>query len=185
MNAKRAWLPYAIAALAAMAVVSWAWANRGRLNPVEPGSPAPEFSVFDLQGIPHALREYRGKVVLLNIWATWCVPCKEEMPSMQRLYEAIRDDDFEVLAVSVDQPSGDHEPTNPLGGRLLAFTDSLGLTFPILHDPSGEISDAYQTTGVPESFVLSRDGIIFRKITGPTAWDAAQNVEFIRRLLEG
>ena len=175
---------YGLLALVAGAVVFMAWASRDRLNPVVPGSPFPNFSAYDLNGRTATLSDFRGKVLLLNIWATWCTPCKEEMPSMQRLLEEIQDDDFEILAVSIDRPSGDHQPTNPLGGRLQAFADSMGLTFTILHDPSGEISETLKTTGVPESFVVSRDGILFRKITGPTAWDAAQNVELIRRLLE-
>jgi len=185
MNKKRAWLPYGLLALAVGVVVLLAWANRDRLNPVVPGSSFPDFVAYDLNGETATKSDFRGKVLLLNIWATWCAPCKEEMPSMQRLREEIPDDEFEILAVSIDQPSGDHQPTNPLGGRLRAFADSMGLTFTILHDPSGEISETLQTTGVPESFVVSRDGLLFRKITGPTAWDAAQNVELIRRLLEG
>jgi peroxiredoxin len=164
-------------------VVLLAWVGRDRLSPVVVGGPAPEISAFDLQGNPKSLEDYRGTVVLLNIWATWCAPCRAEMPSMQRLYEEIRNEDFHVLAVSIDRAPADDDPANPLGGKLQAFADSLGLTFTILHDPSGEISTAFQTTGVPESFVLDREGVIFRKITGPTAWDGTQNVELIERLL--
>ena len=105
------------------------------------------------------------------------------MPSIQRLYQEIGHGDFEVLAVSIDRAPPDDDRTNPLGGKLRAFTDSLDLTFPILHDPSGEIATTYRTTGVPESFVLDREGTIMKKVTGPMEWDAEQNVEFIRRLL--
>jgi len=184
MNKKKAWVLYAAVAVAAGLVVLMAWVNQDRLNPAVVGGPAPDFSTYDLQGVPNTLDDYRGKVVLLNIWATWCTPCKEEMPSMQRLHEQILDEDFQVLAVSIDRPPGDHDQTNPLDGKLRAFADSLGLTFTILHDPSGEISETYQTTGVPESFVVDREGIILKKISGPMAWDAPQNVQFIQRLLD-
>lgn len=185
MNQRKTRVFFAGILLAAGLVVLMAWVNRDNLSPVVAGGPAPDFATYDLQGTPRSLEDYRGKVVLLNIWATWCTPCKEEMPSMQRLYEEIRDEEFQVLAVSIDRAPSDYDPKNPLDGKLRAFADSLGLTFTILHDPSGEITTTYQTTGVPESFVLDRDGIIFKKITGPMAWDAPQNVQFIERLLEG
>jgi cytochrome c biogenesis protein CcmG/thiol:disulfide interchange protein DsbE len=183
MNGKKTWVLFTGAGLVAGLVVLMAWVNKDRLNPVVVGGPAPDFSVYDLQGAPNSLDDYHGKVLLLNIWATWCTPCKEEMPSMQRLHEQIQDEDFQVLAVSIDRPPGDHDPTNPLEGKLRAFADSLGLTFTILHDPSGEISVTYRTTGVPESFVVDREGIILKKISGPMAWDAPQNVQLIQRLL--
>ena len=166
-------------------VVLVAWLSQDQMNPVVVGSAAPEFFTRDLEGAPRALSDYRGKVVLLNIWATWCTPCKEEMPSMQRLYEEIQNDDFRVLAVSIDRVPPDHDPSNPLGGKLRAFADSLGLTFTILHDPSGEITTTYQSTGVPESFVLNREGIIVEKVSGPRPWDGPQGLELIRSVLEG
>ncbi len=185
MKNKRWWVLYAAVAGMASLVIFFAWATRDRLNPVVVGGAAPDFAAFDLQGTPRALEDYRGKVLLLNIWATWCAPCREEMPSIQRLLEEIQDEDFQVLAVSIDRAPADDDRGNPLGGKLRAFADSLGFTFTILHDPSGDISTVYQTTGVPESFVLDREGTILRKITGPMAWDAPQNVRLIERLLSG
>ena len=104
---------------------------------------------------------------------------------MQRLYETVESEDFEILAVSVDAPFGQRDAFGRPGGNLWNFADSLNLTFPILHDASGDIQSTYQTTGVPESFVVGRDGIIFRKIAGSTAWDAPQNIQLIERLLGG
>jgi peroxiredoxin len=178
-------LPYVAAVLVLGLVVALAWANREGLRPVEVGGPAPEINARDLEGNPVSIADYRGRVVLLNIWATWCTPCKEEMPSMQGLYDRLQGEDFEILAVSIDAPFGQQDAVGRVGGDLEAFADSLGLTFSILHDPSGKIQETYQTTGVPESFVIDRGGVIFKKVAGATEWDAPQNVQLIQRLLEG
>ncbi len=185
MRKKPSWIPYAVAALTAGLVVLLAWVNRDRLNPVGPGSDVPNFSAFDLEGTPKTLDDFREKVLLVNIWATWCPPCQQEMPSMQRLREAIPDEDFAILAISVDAPFGETDIFGREGGNLEAFALEKGLTFSILHDPTGKIQEAYQTTGVPESFVVGRDGVILKKVAGPTEWDAPAHVEFIQRLLGG
>jgi cytochrome c biogenesis protein CcmG, thiol:disulfide interchange protein DsbE len=176
-------MPYAIAAIAAGIVVLYAWSTRDRLNPVVPGRSAPNFTAFDLQGSPKTMADYRGKVLLLNVWATWCPPCQEEMPSMERLYREIDHPDFEILAVSVDAAFGSRDSFGRPGGDLQSFGEDMGLTFTILHDPSGKIQQTYQTTGIPESFVVDRGGTIIKKVAGATAWDAPVNVDLIRRLL--
>ena len=185
MSRKKPWKFYFVTLAAAGALVLFAWVNRDRLSPVVPGRPAPAFAAFDLQGAPKTLEDYSGKVILLNIWATWCPPCQQEMPSMQRLRETVTDEDFVILAVSVDAPLGERDLFGREGGDLHAFAENMGLTFRILHDPTGEIQETYQTTGVPESFVVDRNGVIFKKVAGPTEWDAAANVELIQRLLDG
>jgi len=185
MVSRKTWVPFVGAAIGVGLVVLLAWFTRNTLNPVEVGGPAPEISTFDLQGTPKSLADYRGKVLLLNIWATWCTPCKAEMPSMQRLYEEIGSEEFQVLAVSIDRAPQDYDPANPLDGKLKAFADSLGLTFSILHDPTGQITTTYQTVGVPESFVVDREGIIVEKIPGPRDWDAPRALELIRSVLSG
>lgn len=166
-------------------MVLFAWANRDRLSPVVPGRKAPDFAAFDLQGNPKSLDDFKGKVVLLNVWATWCPPCQEEIPSMQRLYEEIGDDDFEIVAVSIDAPFGERDAFGRVGGDLQTFAATRGLSFTILHDPTGRIQETFQTTGVPESFLVDKDGVIFKKVAGATAWDAPQNVQLIQRLLGG
>ena len=130
-----------------------------------------------------SLEDFDGKVILLNIWATWCEPCLEEMPSMQRLYDELDDDDFEILAVSIDAPLGQSDDFGRAGGDLDVFAKELGLTFRILHDPSGEIQRTYQTTGVPETFLIGKDGVIYKKVAGGTRWDAPVNQDLVRRLL--
>jgi len=185
MSRKRSWVLYAATAAGAALLVLFAMANRDRLRPVVPGRKAPNFTAFDLQGTPKSLDDYRGKVILLNVWATWCPPCQEEIPSMQRLYDEIADPGFEIVAVSIDAPFGERDAFGRVGGDLKTFAETRGLSFTILQDPSGRIQETFQTTGVPESFVVDRDGVIFKKVAGATAWDAPQNVELIQRLLGG
>ena len=185
MKKKPSRLPYGIAAVALVLVVVLAWVNRDRLNPVMTGTRAPGFQVADLAGDPVSFDDYRGKVVLVNIWATNCPPCRQEMPSMQRLYESVQSDDFEILAISVDGEIGQSGPGGFLGGDVQAFVDELGLTFPVLRDPTGGIQQTYQTTGLPESFLVGRDGVIYKKVTGATEWDAEEHQEQIHRLLGG
>jgi peroxiredoxin len=176
--------PYFWAIVGVATVVGVAWAGRESYRPVIPGSDAPDFAYASLDRGEIRLSDYLGeKVVLVNVWATWCGPCVVEMPSMQRLYDSLEGEDFEILAVSVDAPAGQADMFGRPGGDLRAFTDELGLTFPILHDPDGSIQRLYQTTGVPESFIVGKDGVIYRKVAGPTEWDAEVNEGLVRRLL--
>ena len=175
--------PYFWAMTVVAAVVVVAWLGRKSYRPIITGAEAPDFVASDLSGGERKLSDYRGKVVLVNIWATWCAPCREEMPSMERLYEDLKDPDFEILAVSVDARAGENDEFGRPGGDLRAFAKEMGLTFPILHDPEGRIQRTYQTTGVPETFLIGRDGIIYKKVAGGTTWDAPVNQDLVRRLL--
>jgi cytochrome c biogenesis protein CcmG, thiol:disulfide interchange protein DsbE len=180
-------LPYFLTAVGALGIIVAAWVVRDHpaFQPIGPGSRAPHFEANTLDGGTASLADYAGKVVLLNIWATWCPPCVYELPSMQRLYEHLEGEDFEIVAVSVDARLGTRDPQGYEGGDVRAFADSLSLTFPILHDPEGRIRRTFRTTGVPESFLIGRDGIIYRKVSGETQWDDPQYIDFIRRLLDG
>lgn len=180
--------PYGVVTLLMGLMVMAAWVARDRFRPVIAGEPAPSFVVQDLQGQRVSLGDYEDKVLLLNIWATWCAPCREEMPSMERLYRDVDDADFEILAVSVDAAPGERDGGGRPGAskdKLADFAAEYGLTFPILHNPSGDIQGTYQTTGVPESFVIGRDGVIQRRIAGATVWDHDRYRELIRSLLDG
>lgn len=147
-----------------------------QINLVGAGSRAPAFQAVDLRtGRPASLASYRGRVLLLNIWATWCAPCRVEMPSLERLQRKFAGKDFAVVAVSVDV--GD-------SSEVMGFVRELGLTFDILHDRSGAIQRIYQTTGVPESFVIDRDGVIIKKVIGATEWDGPVNEILVRRLID-
>jgi cytochrome c biogenesis protein CcmG, thiol:disulfide interchange protein DsbE len=139
------------------------------------GSRAPAFRATDLRTArPATLADYRGRVVLLNVWATWCQPCLVEMPALERLYQRLGGNDFKVVAVSVDVESD---------SVVLAFARARGLSFDIWHDPSRAIEQIYQTSGVPESFVIERDGRIIKKVIGPAEWDSPVNLALIRRLV--
>jgi len=149
---------------------------RPQIELIEVGGTAPAFHATDLRtGRSAALADYRGTVVLLNVWATWCQPCRVEMPSMERLHNKLAGTDFRIVAVSVDKD--DSTVVN-------AFVRELGLTFDILHDQTGAIQGIYQTTGVPESFVIDRDGVIVKKVIGAVEWDGPVNEALIRRLLD-
>ena len=175
--------PYAYALLGVVLLIVTAWLNQDRVQPVTAGTVAPEFEVNDLDGGLARLSDHKGEVVLMNIWATWCGPCRVEMPSMERLYQEIQEDGFEIMAVSIDAALGRFDQAGRPGGDIEVFADSLGLTFAMLHDPSGGIQRLYRTTGVPETFLIGRDGIIYKKVSGGTEWDAPQHKELIQRLL--
>lgn len=142
---------------------------------VAPGAEAPNFHAVNLAtGDSVTLADYRGEVVLLNLWATWCAPCRVEMPSMQRLYEELGPHGLKIVALSVDQLGGD---------RVREFADEMGLTFDILHDRSGNVEIDYQTTGLPETVILDREGVIVHKAIGPVEWDEEVQKDRLRRML--
>ncbi len=139
------------------------------------GGPAPEFSLSDLQGNAVRLANLKGRVVFLNVWATWCEPCREEMPSMQSLYERMHGPDFEMLGVNADQ-----------GDRAIVenFAKEYRLTFPVLPDPDLQIADRYRVTGYPETFLIDRNGRIVAHEIGPRDWDSPESHAAFRRLIE-
>jgi thiol-disulfide isomerase/thioredoxin len=186
MRKKSSNLAYLIAAAGGLAVVIAAWLLRDNpaFRPIVGGTEAPAFTANTLDGQARSLEDFGDKVILLNIWATWCGPCIEELPSMQRLYEALQGEPFEIVAVSVDATLGQPDPDGYIGGNVGDFVRTFGLTFPVLHDPEGRIRRIYRTTGVPESFLIGRDGIIYRKISSSVEWDTPAWIEEIRRLMD-
>ena len=143
-------------------------------EPIGRGSRAPDFSLPRLGGgEPVRLAGLRGRVVLVNFWATWCKPCEDEMPAMQRLYEALAGPAFELLAISVDE-----DPA-----AVSRFRDRLGLGFPILLDPDQRVARAWQTFRFPETLLVDANGTVVERYVGPKEWDAAAYVDLIRRLL--
>jgi len=135
---------------------------------------APDFSVVDLSGKTVRLSALRGRVVLVNVWTTWCPPCRDEMPSMERLYRELAGPDFELLAVSEDDGGAD---------VVRRFVEDLGVTFPVLHDPERQVGTRYGVWGYPETFVIDRGGRIVERVIGPRTWDTPEQVAALRALL--
>lgn len=120
------------------------------------GAPAPDFALFDLQGNEVRLSDLRGQVVLVNFWATWCGPCRLEMPAIEAEYQARKGQGLTVLAVDLDEPADD----------VAAFVEELGLSFTTLLDPGGRVFDLYRVRGYPTSFFVNRDGMVDRQHVG-------------------
>ncbi len=150
---------------------------RKELFPVELGSKAPDFKALTLDSIPKekSLADYRGQVVMINVWATWCLPCRVEMPSIEALHKAYGPKGLKIVAVSIDDPGTE--------AGIRAFAKQYGLTFEILHDPKGEITDLYDITGYPETFIIGRDGVIRKKLMSATDWNSPEARALVDRLL--
>lgn len=145
---------------------------------VRVGSEAPGFNAVDMASDAGALKtlsDYRGNVVLLNIWATYCVPCRKEMPSMEQLYQAYREQGLAVVAVSVDNPN--------MEDAIRKFVKDYELNFDVLYDQTAIFRSVYRYTGVPESYVIDRTGTIRRKLIGEEDWNSEANRRFVERLL--
>ena len=176
MKNQRQWSLVAGIVMTLTFVVALAMKVRPQIDLIGAGSRLPDFQAVNLRtNHPASLADYAGKVVLINIWATWCEPCRLEMPSMERLSEHLGGADFRVVAVSVDKDGPE---------VVMKFVNDLGLHFDILHDRSGAIQQTLQTTGVPESFVLDRTGVIIKKVIGAERWDSPVNEALIRHLLD-
>ncbi len=139
------------------------------------GSAAPDFSLPVQGGANVTLSSLRGRVVFVNFWATWCAPCRTEAPSLERLYESLRGEGFEVLAISIDTEQNE--------AAVESFTRELGLTFPIPRDPSQRVYAAYQVSGVPETFLIDGSGQVLERFVGPQNWDDPRYAREIRRTL--
>jgi peroxiredoxin len=135
------------------------------------GKPAPEFS-FTLDGKAQRLADLRGKVVVLNFWATWCPPCVEEMPSLEKLHAKAGAIGALVLGVSVDRDEA----------AYTGFLREHQIRFPNHRDPSGRIALEYGTSMYPETYIIGKDGKIARKIVGPQNWDAPEWFEYLQAL---
>jgi len=137
------------------------------------GKPAPDFDTVDLKGDIWSLSRLKGKVVFVNFWATWCAPCREEMPSMQRLYVKLPKDKFEMIALF----NSDKEPA------VKKFVSQLGLTFPILSDEFNFAGPKYGITGLPETFIVDKQGVIREKFIGPAEWDTPETMEMLTKYI--
>ncbi len=142
--------------------------------PLSRGDSAPPFDLPKLSGDGNlALKDLQGRVAMINFWATWCKPCEEEMPAMERLYRELHPEGFELVAIAMDENRADVE----------RFQQRMQLSFPILLDPRQQSARHYQTTGFPESVLLDPDGYIIERYVGPREWDHPDYVSRLRRLI--
>lgn len=160
------------------------WLSRDSSLVLADGGPAPSLELPTLEGGTLSLEELRGKVVLLNIWATWCAPCVKEMPSMQRVYEKHRANGFEILAVAVDREPGVRQPDGRIEGLVSEFVERLGLTFPVVVDPTGDTERRFDTEYLPTTFLIDREGRIRVREVGGRFWDQEPYLDMVESLLE-
>jgi peroxiredoxin len=139
------------------------------------GNPAPDFALKDLAGTTVKLSDFRGKVVVLNFWATWCPPCRQEIPSMMRLNQAMAGKDFQMLAVSIDEGGKD---------AVAGFFRKSGMALPALLDTDQAVGKRYGLTGVPETFVIDKKGVILKKVVGAMDWSEPAVLEFLEKNLK-
>jgi peroxiredoxin len=134
---------------------------------------APNIIETDPDGKTIRLRDFRGKIVFLNFWATWCVPCRLEMPAMERLYRDFKSKGFVVLAVNVQERPG----------PVRAFVRELKLTFPVVLDPKGTAAMVYAVRGLPATYLIDRNQMIVGRAIGAREWDSQDGRAYIRSLL--
>jgi DsbE subfamily thiol:disulfide oxidoreductase len=145
-----------------------------RLQEVKDRPAAPDFTLLSPDGRKVALKEFRGKVVFLNFWATWCESCRDEMPSMERLYREFKGKGLEIVAVNIKEKRQD----------ALAFARELKLSYPILMDPEGEVGLLYGAFGLPATYLIDRHGVVLARMWGSADWYSPAARELIRTLIE-
>jgi cytochrome c biogenesis protein CcmG/thiol:disulfide interchange protein DsbE len=185
MSGARQWtLVGGIVVVTAVAVLIATRYFGGDLAQVEAGTKAPDFRAVPVAlsaahgaatATPKTIADYKGQVVLLNIWATWCTPCRAEMPSIERLHREMRSQGLKVVAVSIDNPGMER--------AIRDFANELGLDFEILYDATGRIRDDYQSSGVPETFIIGKDGVIRKRVIAATDWNTESQKALLRQLL--
>ena len=141
----------------------------------EVGFKAPAFTARNLKGQRVQLADHKGKVVILNLWATWCGPCRVEMPGMENLYRRYRSQGLEILAVSLDRGSSD---------KVQTFADEYRLSFPVLLDSDHQVEHLYDTFTIPTTFVIDKRGMIVAKVDGAKHWESEETFEAVEYLLK-
>jgi peroxiredoxin len=136
--------------------------------------PAPDFTLVDAAGRRVSLKDFHGKVVFLNFWATWCGPCRDEMPMMEELHREFKDRGLAVVAVNFREDKQ----------SVRKFFDELGLTFQALLDPDGDVGGSYGVISLPLTYLIDRDGRFVGKAIGIRPWDGAEAKALIRELLD-
>lgn len=166
---------FAVGTAILVAVFTIVWVQSAKYEPLAVGKPAPDFSLTDLNDKHYRLSDFRGKVVLLNFWATWCKPCREEMPSMEILNKNFEKDGLVILAVSIDRVTTTKD--------IPPFVKGMNLTFPVLVDSWGKTDKPYKRMGVPETFIIDQQGIIQEIVIGPRDWTRLDSLQVLTKLL--
>jgi len=144
------------------------------LQEMKDKSPAPDFTLPDLERGKVSLKDFRGKLLMLNFWASWCVPCREEMPAMERLYQRYRDRGFVILGVNIKDDKK----------SAISFVRELKITFPIGFDPNGDVGLLYGAWGLPATYLIDTKGIALARAWGPADWFSPGARELIEALLD-
>ena len=144
------------------------------LTPVPGNIVAPDFTLQDTRGVTHTLSDYRGRPVIINFWTTWCPPCREELPSMNRAWQMIEEEGIAMLAINM----GEDEDT------IFIFSADYPTDFTVLMDQSGEVIEQWPVRGLPTTFVIAPDGTIAYRAIGSREWDARELLDSVRALKE-
>ncbi len=155
---------------------AYIYSNLPSTTAVVAGDVAPDFTLEDTKGNKFTLSELRGKIVMVNFWATWCPPCIEEMPSMERLNKFMAEEDFVMLAINTEK-----------NGRTVVpdFLKKTPYDFPILYDDQVTVQQQYGVYKFPESFIVGKDGTVVEKIIGPLDWSSPKTVAYLKGLAKG
>lgn len=138
------------------------------------GRPAPDFTLPRLNGESVSLHDYREKIIFLNFWATWCLPCRKEMPSMEKLYQTLKGEPFEILAVSIDSSGAD---------VVAPFMADYQLSFPALLDTDAIVMRRYNVNNIPQTFIIDKEGVIVSKFIGSRDWAEEKEIQYIKDLV--
>jgi len=166
-------MKFLVSLLIGWSLATYAMAEQ-TLTPVPGNVMAPEFSLQDTHGKLHRLSDYRGKPVIINFWTTWCPPCREELPSMNRAWHKLEQEGIAMLAINM----GEDEDT------IFIFSADYPTDFPVLMDQSGEVIEQWPVKGLPTTYVIAPDGTIAYRAIGSREWDARELLDRVRALRE-
>jgi thiol-disulfide isomerase/thioredoxin len=161
------------AASAAATSVSAEELRRMGLQPPKQRLESIDFELQDLSGATRRLSDFKGKVVFLNFWATWCGPCRFEMPSMEKLYQRFKDEGLEIVAVNLQEDRG----------SVQRFVEEYDLSFPVLLDTTGRIGATYGARSIPTTYIVDREGFVLAGTVGTREWDTEEYIRFFEKLL--
>jgi peroxiredoxin len=165
-------VPYCLVPVLLLLCCGLAGAADQTMTPLPGGVMAPDFTLPDTHGKLHRLSDYRGRPVIVNFWATWCPPCREEIPSMNRAWRILSEAGVVLLAVDVGEDAD----------TVFVFTADYPAEFPLLLDVSGEVISQWPVKGLPTSYVIAPDGTLAYRAIGGRAWDAPELLDTIRRM---